>query len=374
MNIGIVVPYFTPFVRGNEYGLAQSLSDSGHNITIIATTARAPREKMLTDAAWTAKLDFNIEYLPVLIDIGDNPISFGIEKHVRGQDVILLQEDYPLVCHSAYNAARKYGIPAILSSERTYYPENTIKRYALKVLDTTTNKKLRDSVDVITAHCTAAKEFMMRELAVNRKISVIHVGVDIELFKPVSSGEKYLIKGEYRILTTARLHKYKGLTYLIEAMKIIKEEIPQAHLYILGKGHEELTLRDLVKKLKLGNAVTFLTTSIPNHEMPSLYAECDVYAQPSLIEPYGIAVLEAMACGKPVVGTKVGGMRDTISEGETGFLVDPRDPQTLAKRIIKLSDQKLCKEIGMNARKKVLEKFDWRFIASKYLEIIDAIR
>jgi len=373
MNICIVVSYFTPYVRGNEYGLAQSLTDLGHNVTIITSTAKAPREKAINATAQEEHPDFSVVYLPTIIDIGDNPIVAGIDKCIRNHDVVMLQEDYPFICHRAYAASRKLGIPTVLSSERTYHPESIVKRYALSVLDATVNKKLRDGVDILTVHCTTAREFMIGELGVRREIRVIHVGVDTELFRPMQSEGRCLSEGGFRILTVARLHRYKGLLYLLEAMKRIREEVHDAHLYIIGKGPEEQNLKNLTEKLRLNDVVTFLTRPIPNHEIPALYAECDVYAQPSIVEPYGIAVLEAMACGKPVVGTRVGGMLDTVEDGETGFLVESADSGGLAERIIMLNDPGLRGEFGRAARKRMEDEFDWRCIADEYLEVIDAI-
>lgn len=374
MNIGIVVPYFTPYVRGNEYGLAQGLTCLGHNITIITSTARAPREKAITyTAPKDTNIDFDVRYLPVHIDIVDNPIVSGAKDHVREQDIVMLQEDYPFICHKAYKAAREYNIPVILSSERTYYPENIAKRYALKVLDATANRKLRDGADALTAHCTAAKEFIIEELGVKREITVIHVGVDTDMFRAGQPGSKYLTKGDFRILTVARLHRYKGLEYLVEAMETVKKEIPKAHLYILGKGGEEQNLKTLINKRQLDDAVTVLTNTVPNYEIPKLYAECDIYVQPSIVEPYGIAVVEAMACGKPVIGTKIGGMRDTVLDKETGFLVKPGNPAELAGRITMLRDDELRRELGARARARVEKEFDWKYIASRYQELIDVI-
>lgn len=375
MKIAIIVPYFTPYVRGNEYGLAHSLAKLGHTVTIITSSARAPRENMLKNAALNKMLDldFNVKYLPSVIDLGDNPITTGIKDYIEGQDLIMLQEDYPLICHKAFSAAKKLGIPTILSSERTYYPKNIVKRLALKILDATTNKTLRNNVDVLTAHCTAAKEFMNNELGAEREITVINVGVDTQLFRPVQSEVKYLNKGEFKILTVARLHSYKGLNYLIEAMKTIREEIPEVHLYIMGKGQEERNLKRLTDKLEMNRAITFLTKPIPNYEMPELYSECDIYVQPSIIEPYGIAVVEAMACGKPVVGTNVGGMRDTINE-ETGFLVEPGNSEEIAKYIKILYDENKRKRMGISARKRAVEEFDWSHITAKYMEVFERIK
>jgi len=374
MKICIVVPFFTPFVRGNEFGLAQSLAELGNDVTIITSTGKAPREKMITTEEHELySHDFKVKYLPTILNIGENPIVPSVFVHIlkNDYDVVLLQEDYQNICHLAYFASKLKGIPMILSTERTYHPNNFAKRIALKILDKTISKIVRNGVDTVTAHCTAAKEFMIKELGVPReRIKVIPVGVDTNLFKPMRSDRQYLKSDGLKILTIARLHKYKGLNYLIEAMRLISERIPDAKLYILGKGPEERNLKSFVKNLNIDDVVKFLETPIPNHKMPELYAECDVYVQPSIVEPFGIAVLEAMACGKPVIGTKVGGIIDTIVDGETGFLVNPKDSKELAERVIMFNDQKLREKMGRNARERAVKHFDWKEIAIQYLKLL----
>jgi glycosyltransferase involved in cell wall biosynthesis len=366
MNICIVAPYFTPYVRGNEYGLAESLTKLGYDVTIIASKGKAPRE---IKKDFSAKYDFKVKYLPTLVDIGENPIIYELD--IEGYDVVLLQEDYPFICHKAYAAAKKEGIKTILSSERTYYPKG-IKGAGLELFDKVKNRDLREAVDVLTAHCSAAKEFMEGELGVEREIKVIHVGVDTTLFRPTEPKGKYLPEGQFKILTVARLHKYKGIEYLIEAMRLL-QEMPEAKLYILGKGSEEVNLKRRVKRFGLEKKVEFLREAIPNYEMPFLYNECDVYVQPSIIEPYGIAVLEAMACGKPVIGTKVGGMLDTVKEGETGLLVEPGNVEEIAERIMILKDENKRERMGIRARKWVVDNFEWMLIGKRYQEVIEEL-
>ena len=376
MKLCIVVPYFTPYVRGNEYGLAESLTKLGYDVTIIASRGKAPRE-VKKDFSGDWDFNFKVKYLPTILDIGENPIVTGL--NLDGCEVVLLQEDYPFICHKAYREAKKHGIKTILSSERTYYPEG-LKGVFLKILDKVKNKELRECVDVLTAHCSAAKDFMEQELGVKREIEIIHVGVDTELFKQNrlfdENGDlskkhgKPLTENCYAILTVARLHKYKGLECLIEAMKLLQDQMSEARLYILGKGPGEENLQNLVKKLSLEGKVEFIEKPIPNYEMPSLYSECDIYVQPSIIEPYGIAVLEAMACGKPVIGTKVGGMMDTIKEGETGFLVEPGNAEEIADRIMILRDENKRAEMGIRGRKWVVDNFDWVAIGKGYKEVI----
>ena len=368
MKLCIVVPYFTPYVRGNEYGLAESLTKLGYDVTIIASRGKAPRE-VKKDFSGEFDFDFKVKYLPTLLDIGENPIVSGLD--LEGYDVVLLQEDYPFICHKAYREAKKRGINTILSSERTYHPETQVKRILLKLLDKLTNKKLRNGVDILTVHCSAAKEFMEQELGVEREIKVVHVGVDTGLFKPMERTGEYLVEGKFKILTVARLHKYKGLEYLIEAMRFLQDQIPEAKLYVFGDGVEEANLKKLVKKLGLEQKVEFIQKPIPNHEMPFLYREYDVYIQPSIIEPYGIAVLEAMACGKPVIGTKVGGMQDTIKDGATGFLVESKNAKELADRIMILKDENKRAKMGKRAREWVVDNFDWTVVGKRYQEIIE---
>lgn len=355
-----------PFIRSNEYGLARSLSDLGHKVTVIASSSRAPREKMIMGQC-SCPQDFEVKYLTTVLDIADNPVVASPDT--KGFDVVLLQEDYPFLCHKAYASARKHGIPTILSSERTYYPGNFVKRLALKIFDAGTNRKLREGADALTAHCSAAKEFMINELCVRREIKVIPVGVDTRIFKPLPSRNKYLKKGDMKLLTVARLHPYKGLEYLIKSMELVAKEKPGVKLYIIGKGHEEKNLKEMVSRLRLSNVV-FIKEVIPNHMMPELYAECDVYVQPSIIEPYGIAVLEAMACGKAVIGTNVGGLRDTIVDGETGYLITPKNAEKLADAVIDLATRELRIKFGLKARERAVEQFDWKLIAAEYETLI----
>ena len=373
MKICIVVPFFTPFVRGNEYGLAQSLTNLGHEVTIITYTAKAPREVMVkeNDSNFYSH-DFKVKYSPTLLNLGENSISPSVFIHIlkNDYDVLLLQEDYPFICHLAYFAAKLKRTPMILSTERTYYPADFKKNISLKILDKTVNKIVRDGVGSITAHCNAAKEFMIKELGVKREIEVIHVGVDTKLFKPMIGRGQRLKSSKMKILTVSRLHKYKGLNYLIKAIKLLKDK-SGAKLYILGKGVEEDNLKNLVKRLGLEKEIEFLEKPIPNYEMPFLYSECDVYVQPSTIEPYGIVVLEAMACEKPVIGTKVGGMRDTIKDGETGYLVESGNSKQIADRIMIFRDCAKKAKMGRKAREWVINNFDWMLIGKRYEEIIE---
>lgn len=373
MKVAIVVPYFTPYVRGNEFGLADGLSRLGIDVTVLASTGRAPREKMVSNGSDARQsLRFEVKYLKTLLDIGEIPLvpSIGREIGNGGYDAVLLQEDYQPICHQAYRAARRKNVPTVLSTERTYFPDGK-KRLVLGLFDATLNRMVRRGVTAYTAHCTAAKEFAEKDLKVPAgRIRVINVGIDTSLFKP-AQGDTPLKDGDLKILTVARLHPYKGLEYLIKAMEAVRKSRPGAVLYIMGRGTSAPELKALATATGLNDAVRFVETPVPNYEMPPIYSSADIYVQPSVIEPYGIAVLEAMACGKPTVCTRIGGMMDTVDDHTTGLLVKPADPMALSDAIVEISGDPVT--MGRRARERAVEKFDWAVIAGQYKALIEEI-
>ncbi len=376
MKIAIVVPYFTPYVRGNEFGLADGLSRLGVEVDVLASTGKAPREKMAAGKENIRQsLNFNVKYLKTLLDVGEIPIVPSIGRMIKsgGYDVVLLQEDYQPICHMAYLAARRKKVPTVLSTERTYFPEGK-KRLILGLFDATLNGMVRRGATAYTAHCTAAKKFAEKDLNVPAdRIKVINVGVDTSLFKP-TAGETPLKDGDFKILTVARLHTYKGLEYLIKAMETVKKSRPGVILYIMGRGPAEGELKAMASSMKLNDVVRFVETPVPNYEMPPVYSSANLYVQPSVVEPYGIAVLEAMACSRPTICTKVGGMTDTVDDHHTGLLVKPADPRALSDAIIELSgDSKSVDAMGRRARERAVEKFDWIVIAGQYKALIEEI-
>ena len=380
MKIAIIVPYFASYVRGNEYGLADGLSKLGADVTVIASKGRALREKMITTSSQAGEgAGYDVKYLDTPVDVGEIPFTPAVYSEVLhgDYDVLLLQEDYQPICHMAYLAAKRRGIPTILSTERTHFPPG-YKKWVLKGFDLTLNAALRRGATVYTAHCSAARDFVQRELKVPAgRVKILHVGVEAGLFRPTpgpTPGPTPLTDGEVRLLTVARLHPYKGLEHLIRAMGIVVKSQPGVVLYIMGRGPAGPGLKKLAGDMGLEKVVRFVETPVPNAQMPPVYTSCDAYVQPSIVEPYGIAVLEAMGCGRPVVCSRVGGMMDTVDDGVTGFLVPPADPAALAEKIVLLAaDEKRRTAMGLAARERVEKEFDWPVIARQYADIIRSV-
>jgi glycosyltransferase involved in cell wall biosynthesis len=175
-------------------------------------------------------------------------------------------------------------------------------------------------------------------------------------------------------LTVARLHPNKGLPNLIKAMKYVTKKVPSAKLVILGKGSLYLPLKNLASHLGIEDSIRFHTDPIPNNKMITVYSSCDIFVLPSLREPFGRALVEALACGKPAIATNIGGPKDVIIDERTGYLVQPGDIRQLAIRMIALlTDHNLADELGSNARHRIEEEYDWEVIASAYEKVYSQI-
>lgn len=187
-----------------------------------------------------------------------------------------------------------------------------------------------------------------------QKCVVIPFGVDLEEFKLTEQikNEAMLIKEKYGkplILLVGRYVYYKGFEYLIGAAKEI-----EAKFLIIGSGPLKKKYEKLIKKYNLGNKV-FLISPIEN--LSIFYHACDVFVLPSIAksEAFGLVLLEAMACGKPVISTELGtGTSFVNQDGVTGFVVPSKNSQALAQAIKKIIENtKILEEFGKNAQERV---------------------
>jgi len=194
-------------------------------------------------------------------------------------------------------------------------------------------------------------------------INVIPNGVDLEKFRHMPNSD------ENTVITVSRLVSKNGVGDIIKAMAIVKKEISDARLIIVGSGPLEKELRQSIKDLDLRDQVIMVGSQSPEN-VASYLARAKVFVRPSLSEGLGSAFLEAMAVGLPVIGTAVGGIPDFLKDGQTGLFCNVGDPQDLAEKIkILLTDRELRTKMIDNGRKLVTEKYDWNIIAWKFREI-----
>ncbi|MBC7073928.1 glycosyltransferase [Candidatus Parcubacteria bacterium] len=207
--------------------------------------------------------------------------------------------------------------------------------------------------------CSTSK-IMKKEIQkyVNKEVLVTPFGVDCELFKPMPNLKP---KNKIIIGTIKALEKKYGIDYLIRTFYLLVKKYPcfPLELHIGGKGSLKKRLRNLCKKLGIEKKVKFLGY-IPHQKVPQIFNTFDVAVFLSLKESFGVAVLEAEACGVPVVVSNVGGLPEVVENNITGFIVPSKDEKSAADAIEKLIiNPTLRKEMGINARKFVLESYEW---------------
>jgi glycosyltransferase involved in cell wall biosynthesis len=164
---------------------------------------------------------------------------------------------------------------------------------------------------------------------------------------------------DHRILSVGRLIARKGFNYLIDAIRLLRTDIPDIHLTIVGNGQERESLLRKILDAHLEHQVS-MRTNVPDEELAELYQECDVFVLANVMLDNGdcegspTVLIEASSCGKPVIGGASGGTDTMIEDGKTGYLVDPRDTRVLARRLKEiLSDSSLAFQMGMAGIQKV---------------------
>lgn len=201
--------------------------------------------------------------------------------------------------------------------------------------------------------------------------SYIANGVDIAAFQRNPSARAQL-RNQWQVeentpvaLLARRLAEKNGVRDFAHACALLKDT--NIHFVIAGDGAERPAMESIIREAGLGigtgERVQFLG-AIPNQQMMDIYSAADLSVLPSYMEATSITGLESMACGLPLVGTKVGGIPDLIDEGVNGYLVDPRAPQQIADAVAKLaSDPETCHSFGRAARARVEREFSWHKIA-----------
>jgi len=208
----------------------------------------------------------------------------------------------------------------------------------------------------VIAISEAVKKHLMIDFYVaEEQIALIYNGVDIGQFR-VASKRKDINRNIRTVGIIARLSPVKGHVYLIEAMKEVIGEFSDARLFIFGQGKVKYDLVRKAERLKISDKLFFLPSVTHTSE---IMQEIDIFVMPSLQEGFGLSILEAQACGIPVIASGVGGIPALIRHDVTGLLVPPKEPAALAGAIMKVMENKeLAIRLGLQGRRSVEEKFN----------------
>jgi glycosyltransferase involved in cell wall biosynthesis len=289
-----------------------------------------------------------------------NVIKFPIVSHVHGS-----------TRSRAMPVRLKFGLTsADFSSRRmwySYFRERLLWRFA----------------DRIVSVCSSAKEDLIAHYDIPReKIRVVYNGVDTSLFRevpnPTLPANMEGLQGKRIILYVGHFGLRKGLIFLIRAMREVILEVPDSVLVCvggvpgwLGSSDYWAFLNRTIEENDLQGRV-FLLDRVPNSKLPVFYSSASVFVLASFYEAMPKVILEAMACSRPVIATKLGGPEEVVEDGVTGYLVDYGYPHQIAEAIVKvLQDPKKARMMGIKAREKIERDFTWSAVARRIGEVYE---
>jgi glycosyltransferase involved in cell wall biosynthesis len=259
-------------------------------------------------------------------------------------------------------------IPLLLHVHVVSEAKSVMSGFVSDLYYSTLGLRTLQTADAVVVPSLAYKSKLLKMHVKPDKIQVIPYGIDTKKFHAKTEGEefktRYHCQGSKVILSVGRLNYQKGFQYLIRAMPAVLKQIPNVKLIIVGEGEQLAYLNKLSKSLGVSESVIF-TGAIGPAEIPNAYSAADVFVLPSFFESFGITLIEAQAAGKPVIGTRVGGVPEALVDGETGFLVEPGDPKQLEIAIIRiLSNKDLALKMGGKGKKFVEARFDIQSVVS----------
>ena len=380
MRIALVSEHANPLatVGGVDAGgqnvhvaaLAGGLVDRGHDVTVFTRrdTAVAPVQAIAPEG-------YLVEHVPAgpPTDMPKDelwPHMPAFADYLRSR---WLEEPFDVVhAHfwmsgvAAVEAARASGVPVV----QTFHALGSVKRRNQGHRDTSPasrivqERRLCRSVDRVIATCSdEVRELRALGLSPHRA-DVIPCGVDTSIFRPLRTPRP----PRPQLLVIGRIVERKGVGNVIEALA----ELPGVDLMVAGGPAAELLgtdpqvarLRALAKRLGVSDRVRFLG-AVRRAEVPALMGLADIVVAVPWYEPFGIVPVEAMACGRPVVGSCVGGLLDTVVPGLTGELVPPRRPDLLAPVLRELlEDPARRAAYGRAGRARAVSTYQWRAVAA----------
>jgi glycosyltransferase involved in cell wall biosynthesis len=296
----------------------------------------------------------------------------------------------PDVVHSHFWMS---GIAAVLAGDRlgvpvlhTYHALGTVKRRHQGAADTSPPERIGAEREIgraaarIIATCSDEAAELSAMGVPRHRVSVVPCGVDCDQF--AAAGPAMRRRLPRRVVSVGRLVPRKGFADLITALS----GVPDTELVIAGgpdrselaADPEARRLRDLAERLRVADRVR-LVGQVPRDRMPALLRSADLVACVPWYEPFGIVPLEAMACGVPVVATRVGGLTDTVLEDVTGVFVPPRRPAELrAAMTALLADPRRRSLAGAAGRDRAERRYSWRQVAAEtvaaYERCLDEVR
>ncbi|MFA6372902.1 MAG: glycosyltransferase family 4 protein [Methanothrix sp.] len=358
---------FHPFVGGVEnyvYNLSEKLVERGHDVSVIC--ADEPRGlKNYESHKYPVR---RLNYIGKVANTNITPmLPFELLK--EDCDIIHTHLPTPWSADCSSFAATLKRKPLVVTYHNDITGSGLDGKIAWLYNQTFLRLLLKIAGKIIITH----PEYLQSSAylsSYSSKVEVVPVGVDTKKFCPLNIDKS---KANIFFLSVLdKFHRYKGLADLLKALQIVKKDVPGIKLIVGGRGKLLEEYRKMAYRLDLENNVEFVGF-IPEEKIVEYYNRAEIFALPSTTstqEGFGMVLLEAMACGKPVVTTRIVGISREVHECGAGEIVEAGDVRGLAQAINNLiMDKKTAKTMGIRGRRLVEKRYSWDVVAENMLEI-----
>ena len=262
-----------------------------------------------------------------------------------------------------YLAVRNTSVPILATSH--FWTRRTISLRVYAYIDQLVLKRFDR---IVAVSDEIAREIVAAGVS-PAKVSVIDNGINLAAFRHPSpqAGAEFRAYGMRIVGAVGRLVDQKGFDYLLRAIPQVLERFPNTVFLIAGEGTERAKLEALSSELNIEKHVHFLGV---RSDMPNVYASFDVFVLPSLNEGMPIALMEAMATARPVVATRVAAVPKLVIDGQTGLLIEPKNPGALSDAVCRLLENPtLCESLSKAAQARIEQEFSSEVMAERYLRL-----
>jgi glycosyltransferase involved in cell wall biosynthesis len=378
MRIAHVSATFPPYQAGTGnvcYQNARELARRGHEVQVFTSLLPGTEPSQVSDG-------FGISRLHPLARVGNAPILPGLLR-VKGFDIVHLHYPFYSGAEAVFLGSRAHSLRIVVT-----YHQDVLLTGALGYLERLHHRwigttMLSKAKIVLATSLDYARSSRLECLLRGKPglVDELPNGVDLERFHPDAGGDELRIRhglgSEDRVVLFVGAldtpHYFKGVDVLLRAIARLNRQTVK--LVIVGDGDLRTVYERHASVLGLQGRVVS-AGRVPDEALPGYYGLCDVLVLPSTTsgEAFGLVLLEAMASGKPVVASDLPGVRSVVETGEDGLLVQPRNPDDLAAKLVTLLDApQLRSQMGKRGRAKVEQRYGWRAIGARLEAVYEKV-
>ncbi len=371
LKVGIVC-YPTPGGSGVvATELGKALAALGHQVHFITSghpsRLRGFDENVFLHTVETGQYPLFQQYTPYSL-----ALAVKIREVADQYDLDLVHVHYAIPHATSAFLAREMLKPRILPTMTTLHGTDITLVGMMPSFYEITRFSIGVS-DAITAVSEFLRNETLKEFKIDKPIEVIHNFVDSEEFQPLEEMDirrRLAPDGEHILVHVSNFRKVKNLPVVVDVFNEVRKEVP-VRLLLIGDGPEREATERYTHELGIHDDVVFMGDQ---EYIGSILPVGDVFLLPSEHESFGLAALEAMSCGVPVVGSRVGGLHEVIVHGETGYLCHPHDVQCMKDLVLGLlKNDEFCSQMGERARERAVSRFSLGEIVQRYLDAYHAL-